>query len=358
MSCDLVWMGDRIVFMEDFNGNFCTGLDRPPGRSDSVASGITGGVLRYFTPDPLPDLLQRCQPLGGFAPVGLSDEIYMSLALAGAASCARGQVDRKQAALFCNLIMGQIDLHTSQDIISLGRQVSPRAVGIRREMVYADALIPSMARQIYAHHECLHDLMESLQDALNRPWEIDVSIVASVVGFFCAQMHPFVDGNGRWTRLMVVSAGAKRGRTIDGMICAIFLNICKSVLANEIWPESRICGLRAYLEASSRFNAVFRQLLSTEFIADMVWLSTSLAGLAKSARLKASFLAKIYSEGDISPEILKKELGISTKVANAYICQAREQCASVFVSDMKINIKPIWSLTSDAAEMAKKTVFY
>jgi hypothetical protein len=45
---------------------FESAIDQPAGRTDAIPSSATGKILRYFTPDPLTDLLDRAQMVEPF----------------------------------------------------------------------------------------------------------------------------------------------------------------------------------------------------------------------------------------------------------------------------------------------------
>lgn len=335
-------------------------VDCPPGRTDAMASAITGGMLRYFTPDPLPTLLKSCRRGAKTSTVAAQVVPDIALALAGPASKRRGRIDGNLAGLHIDVALGRLQLDSAERMIALGQRIGPRSKALRCEMVYADAPIPSLARQIYAHHERLPELMASLYDAFDSPEmaeSLDAVTLTAVTGFFCVQAHPFVDGNGRWSRLIAAAFGAKAGYPTEAMLCALFLNSCEDVLSEHIWPSSRSYGLRDYLYRVNAFTHAFWDVLDRRVVADIEWLNASVLQLAKSPRLGESLLRTLYRNGSMSLVALRKDLNLSAKVANSYCSHVLTECACATVDAESIGITPVWELISEAAGSARKSVF-
>lgn len=339
------------------SGSYLSGIDRPTGRSDAVTSGITGGILRYFTPDPLPDLLARCVRANDAMPTESQSAYGLALALAGPASLRHGKIEHRLAALYCDVVTNNIRFPDKQSLILLGQQGNSRGNRLRREMVYADALIPTMARQIYAHHDQLPELLDSLWVGFRQPNSVDGVAHAAVTGFFCAQVHPFLDGNGRWSRLVAAAAAARVGRPVDAMLCALYLNLCKDVLTKQVWPATRAYGLRAYIDSAHKFTEAFSAVADPRSIAVIESLNEALMRLAPNARLGSRMMCRLYSHGELPMDVVKHELNLSSKVVASCLDRIGESCGDQVLDGSSIKIQKIWEILLESAKQAKRSTF-
>lgn len=228
---------------------FPTAIDRPAGRFEGSVSGITGQPLRYFIPDPLPELLRRC---GGFKHRRKAGQNDIPTALLLARAAARrgiaGRVDESQARRFCELIIGARNCSSVDTMKRLGAEIRSRNDGFREEIAYAGGNVASAAKIIFAPHGCIPELFYSLSEGFDGiTVDDDPGLVAAITGFFCVRMHPFLDGNGRWSRLIAATAGMRAGSITPAMSSVVFQNCAKQDLVDAVWEEACNSGLREYL---------------------------------------------------------------------------------------------------------------
>lgn len=349
---------DRRALMD-----FTTAIDHPAGRVEGAVSALTGQPLRYFVPDPLPELLQRC---GGnrLTRECMPEDVPVALALARAAAhrSITGKADEAQARGFCELILGTRNYPSLEALIQLGTEISSRNQGIREEIVYAGGTVPSAAKIIFAPHGFLPQLMDSLSAGLDTvDPESDPGVVAAVTGFFCVSTHPFLDGNGRWSRQVAVAAGMRAGLVTPAMSAAIFQTVGKQKLADDVWPETRYAGLRKFLELSLQFEEVLMAQLRENGIAHVsgaVW-----AQLRKAVKGRLAFqevVVALFACGGMRSERLRELCGLSQKAMRgvfARVIQESDGRVDVDVDGVNVSTRRLHEAIEQAVQIAKDAVF-
>jgi hypothetical protein len=290
-------------------------LDSATGRTDAVPSGISGCPLRYFTPYPLELLLERCRGLE--TRWQDEDDFFLPLALARAASGhgTSRKVDEQQVRRLGATLLSRAVPRTSEALFELVPSIAPKAGKLREQIVFSGGPSASHANHIYAPHGALPELLESLLAALGSDLkEISPTAVSALVGFFCVHMHPFVDGNGRWSRVVAVSAGAQAGSATSAIIGAIVQCHGSVKLADDIWPVTRSYGLRGYLQFVHAFETEFRSSLVRSAIPEEArHLSQEIMGACKDRRRAARILIELYASTQIPLANLRTALGLSQR---------------------------------------------
>ncbi len=238
------------------------GMRTPPGRIDMIPSAVTGVPLKYFTPDLLPDLIERCSSFVSVPEVGAKDPALMLMFL-GHLSRVRGDTtDPAYSKLLGQAFFGRLDCTDTNAMVRLGASISPRASGLRQEIAFVGAPTASQAKLVFPSHECLPELLASLAGSFAKPPKgMDAAVFAALVAFFAVHAHPFKDGNGRWSRLLAVQAGAALGAGDSGLVAALFQSTFKYELAFSIWPKAYLSGLGEYLDASRSFEESLREAI-------------------------------------------------------------------------------------------------
>lgn len=240
------------------------GINMPLGRFDVIPSGVTGRPLHYFTPEPLPILLERSLAECSGEMQERNNPALTLLLARSAATDHAGNVDVVQAKRIAQVAFGHVLWTDLESILKLGSDISPAAKKLRQEIVFSGAASASASGHVYPPHEAVPALLESLADGLKfPPIGMDATVFSAVVGFFCVHVHPFIDGNGRWARALSVQAGTLMKGSDSGTISAIFQNKFKHLLANSIWPTARRTGLKEYLQTAKSFEAVLRNGIDT-----------------------------------------------------------------------------------------------
>lgn len=230
------------------------GLDMPTGRTVSIPSSITCQPVNYFIPAPLSELLARCPSVAGPQELETGKEIEAAALLHLAAR--RGYIgvrDPVQAGLLFDLLWQPSPIESPADVHALAARIDPRAQDLRRQIVFTGSRVASDAVHVYAPHEAVPELIEQLVEGLQLEASgIHVADRVSVLGFFCVHAHPFRDGNGRWTRALILAA--ERRALIRTIAAMSFQTLCMQPLAEIIWPLTRTQGLRAYLAACRTYT--------------------------------------------------------------------------------------------------------
>lgn len=230
----------------------------PVGRFDAIQSSLTGKLLRYFTPNPLPDLIREWGKTTA-PPSRLTDENDTAIALLlmrpAAAHALTSSYDLHQAQRFGEVIFGRLQAESPTDLISLGTAISPKVGGLREEIVFSGGPNASHAKHIFAPYGVLLEQIEYFSRGIKTvPSAIDPGVGANIVGFCGAHLHPFTDGNGRWSRLLAAQTARRARNPAAGLLSAAFQSWCKEFLTQEIWPASRHEGLELYLDIGKQFE--------------------------------------------------------------------------------------------------------
>jgi len=341
--------------------NFPAAMDRPAGRVEGTVSGINGQPLRYFVPDTLPELLQRCSGFKHERECGKND-VPMALTLARAAARRRiaGKVDEVQARRFCDLIIGARAYASADAMKRLGIEISSRNHGLREEIVYAGGTIPSAAKIIFAPHGYVPALFDSLSEGLDAiTFDDDAGLTAAVTGFFCVSMHPFLDGNGRWSRLIAVEAGMRAGFIASAMSSAVFQNAAKQELADDVWPRTRHSGLREYLELSLRFEKSLLAQLAERGIArasDAIWSQLKQSVRGRLALQEAAL--GLFAGQRLAIGRLRELCGASERAMNGMIERLLHESGGLLeLEATHLTMRPLHESMEKAIQAATGIVF-
>lgn len=331
-----------------------TGIDSPAGRLDTIPSSLTGGMLRYFTPEPLSELLERCKAFAAeIAPVEVVSADGLPFLISGALSLRGGQLDQRQSALLVDVALGNTQLESVPDLLAVGRRLGVRPE-MRREMVYADAPIPSLASVIFAHHEAIPSLMDSLVDATSRArGEFHPYLVAVVTGFFCVHVHPFLDGNGRWSRVVAAATGVSSQALWESYIGALYMSACKEDLARTAWAGARNSGLREYVERALCFRKAFLENAEA-LIGDTERIFFMVSCFSKTRSCRRELLTAIYSKGMVNAESIRIFCNVSRKVADGRISELQKHAESYSAEDSGAFIRPPWQALLRVSDRARR----
>lgn len=332
------------------------GIDSPTGRIDTIPSSLTGGMLRYFTPYPLKDLLESSQAFAvHIDPMEDAHVESLPLLISGALSFRGGQFDQRQSSLLVDINLGKMSVQSVSDLLAFASRLGIRMPIVRREMVYADAPIPSMASIIFAHHESVPALVESLVAGMNREGEeIHPYLAAIITGFFCAHVHPFLDGNGRWSRMVAAATGARLQAFAESYLGALYISACKNELIRDVWSRTRIYGIREYVERALLFRKKFLGEIKGFVIEDTNNLLSEISSITKTRSSRRELLMAIYSNGGFGPESMRAACNVSRKVADGRVAELRRIARSYCDDDRAHSFTPPWQAILDACSQARR----
>lgn len=332
-----------------------TGIDSPAGRLDTIPSSLTGGMLRYFTPEPLSELLERCKVFAAeIAPVEVVSADGLPLLISGALSLRGRRLDQRQSALLVEIALGNTPVKSLPDLLSLGRRLGVLVPEIRQEMVFADAPIPSLASIIFAHHEAVPSLMESLVAGMSRAEEeIHPYLVAIVAGFFGVHLHPFLDGNGRWSRVVAAATGINSHAFRESYVGALYMSACKDELVRKVWVRARTSGIREYVERGLCFRKFFLEEVAECLVGDTERVFSTVSKFSKTRSCRHELLTALYSKGGMNADSIRMACNVSRKVADGRILELQGLAESYRSESSGAFIRPPWQALLRASDRAR-----
>lgn len=319
------------------------GCDIPPGRTDRVVSGITGKPLVYFTPDPLPELLGRFLS-SSTAPLPTPEGTDAAFLLARSAAQRNiGGIDINLATCFCEILSDTRQLATTADIFRTGATLSPRSASLRQEIVFSGGPIASFSDQIFAPPSELPRLMQALADTMegltNGDGHVNPILLAAIVGFYSVHTHPFLDANGRWSRLQSAYAAKTVGSPLTALISATMQSSARNRLAKEIWPATRRLGFRDYFVFAVRYHEAFLQKMRpTLLIASQV--HKELKKSISNKRAMTATMIELHTTGRLALSDLRTRASLSMKAASGVasrIIEATGECELATASAIQIH---------------------
>lgn len=290
-------------------------LDKPAASEIAVPSSITGNILRFHTPIRLSELLARaaCQEPASSPTFGRWLQLAL-LVLASRRGASR-ESDLAQLSRLRDIQESRRSLSSTADLLALAFEIDARNKGLREATAYAGGPTSSQAHLIYTPHSAIGPLFEDLAKCSAMPDPgVDGGAATSITMFFCTHLHPFIDGNGRWSRIVALSMGAKS--SFPAALGALIYQ--QSILhgsANDVWEDVRRFGLRTYLDRSSRYvKHLCQDLLGAEMEAVAEALGQAIVARSRNPSHAKSVFARLLL-GPVSVASLKKDLGLSERSA-------------------------------------------
>lgn len=336
-------------------------VDRPAGAFHALPSALTGKALRYFVPSALITLIEDSAPKRtNRSIVAATPEACLLLLRAASRRTSAHTEDAAQAQRMSGLLLDGQPILTVEGLLSLGAQISPSSRQIRSEMAYSGGPTASTARHLYAPHSAIPDLLASLSDSLNNPWANVPSVVTTAItGFFCAHTHPFLDGNGRWSRLVALSSGIARSDYLGTMINVAMQNTCVRPLARKVWETSRTQGLRNYLDASLDFE---RALLTNPGFCAALRASHSIASAMRHAipgrRQRHATLHRLHADSSMMFNDFRRTCGLSERAVSGLLQKiASTSEGMIGVDNGTLNLQNLHGTVDDALGKAREIAF-
>ena len=299
------------------------------GRFDSVPSAITGVPLTYFTPAPVNELLRRF----GTAPITRSYSFGSRnpnhcLILVRSASLSSGQVvDIEQARRLAGLWLQPAAWTSVEQLLGFACSISPRVKGLREEISFVGGPTASLAKHIFAPASELSNLVEEIAGSLgSENASVDAAAMSALVGFCAVHAHPFVDGNGRWSRALAMRAGM-RSEVRAAISAIVFLSAENQLLCERIWPDARRAGADTYMAALYAFErTLFVHLDATPKLVGLLDEVNDVVRAAArgSRRLSERLMVQLYAEGGLALAELRAHCGLSTRAATGCAERLRE----------------------------------
>jgi Fic family protein len=227
-----------------------------------------------------------------------------------------------QALRLMSVVFEGLGFRSMDALIQLGGSISPSAKQTREEIVFVGGPSSSAARHIYAPHCAIPELMQGLVDGLSSRAvsDCDPVVAAATVAAFCNYMHPFKDGNGRWSRVVALSAAATGTNAWPGMTVLVFLNACRAKLTDDLFPGATVGGLRSYLAAVSSFeDALTAELESIGAFRAATAIAEMLQAAATRPAKWRLLAVDLFVSGRIEVEEIRRRAGVSKRVAEGFV---------------------------------------
>jgi len=294
----------------------------PIGEHLIVRSQLTGQPLTYFVPYPITQLAAQLKPSSAGTSVPSPMALWLLIPFLCRRNCrVPGFIEPAMIRAHAALMAGQLVLQSIEDLAGLAAGLDPKVRGLRQQICYAGGKTPSAAQRIYAPASDLPTLMDALLEFLQRndltQW--DALEVAVLTEEYAVRTHPFVDGNGRWSRVLAVYAGARSGDRWSGAAAAIFSKAAWE-LARPLLESASNRGLAPYFETVRLFSdTLYAAAVKRGLVADIerlgFILDTAITTPASRHRLLAEFLAR----GTLHADVVQRGLACSQKKAAGVI---------------------------------------
>lgn len=334
-------------------------IDLPLGRFDTIASALTGAPLTYFTPDSAAELIARCAPAPrprppatGFAVADRSQALVLARAAARAASS--GLPDGEQARRLCRQWQRPQAWRRADELVALAATIAPTVRGPRSAIAFAGAPTASLATHIFAPASAVPEGLRSLAEALAGP-AVDATASVALTAFHAIHLHPFADGNGRWARLLALSAGM-RADPRAAWFAAVLLGVENRALCDRVWPQTRRGGAAAYLRGAYEFQRRLGVALDGDSAlgAASSGVNAVLRGAARGSRaLYEDLLVDLYAAGELPLAQVRARCGLSARLAHDLPERLRAGAAGLARVDAdRLDIRPLIERAERAVEVA------
>ncbi len=340
-------------------------IDRPTGRADYAHSAVSGQTLTYFTPDGLGDLLLRCGQRANTSRVELPDDAsHRDAALVLVRAIARRgrpkQVDIPQAQRLSQIILGGLKPQSVNDLVALAGSISARNKAIREQIVFSVGNQPHGNQFVFAPYSEVPALVDDLVQVI-RTFDVDIdpAVGAAVAGYYALHAHPFLDGNGRWSRLVAAHVGSRLGSPLIATLAVAFLSACKDDLVREVWPNTRAFGLRRFLTASLQFERLLLgHMTEANLFQDTHNITYLLRKAMRSRTSGDSVLRVLYSTGEISLVALRSAGSLSVRAADGLIEQIVAGSEGNAIYDRScLKVEPLLAAVDRAIYLSKTQLF-
>lgn len=340
---------------------YAPSVDRSAGAFYALPSALTGKALRYFVPNPLDTLIEDSAPKRtNRSIVAATPEACLLLLRPASRRMSANTEDAAQAQRMTGLLLDGESILTVEDMLRVGSQISSSSRQVRTEMAYSGGPTASTARHLYVPHSAIPDLLASLSDSLKKQWvHVAPIVVTAITGFYCTHVHPFLDGNGRWSRLVALSSGVSRGDCLGAMINVAMQNTCVRPLAREIWEASRTQGLRNYLDASFCFD---RTLLSHSGFCAALQASQSIANAMRQAMpgktQRYANLHRAHASSSIVLSNFRQACGLSERAFSGLLQKIVSTSEGlVDINDHSLDLQGLHAAVDDGLARARKMTF-
>lgn len=285
------------------------------GAITSLPSAISGRTIRLFTPLPVSRLLS-CIARDVEPPVPAHLNEAAAILVGIASRRGFGAIpDLMQSERLLRLLYLGSPIRDETDVLATTASVDPKAGHLRNQMVFSGAPVAVAASQVFAPHERVPDLFDDLVATLQRGRGVlDVAAFSAIVLFFCAHLHPFLDGNGRSMKVLLMRAvPAENFRKISALA---FSSIFMKDLALDIWPRVRGGDLFSLVQIYRRFESLFVEATAENLKGVAIALERVKKGISAGSYLR--LLQCLVVRGGLSRVDARDIMNISERSADRF----------------------------------------
>ncbi|MFC3815291.1 Fic family protein [Lysobacter sp. GCM10012299] len=286
------------------------------------------------------------------APIASREHVLGYLVLARVAG---GELaDQAQARRFALGLLRQQRYATSTDHLQLVGSIVPGITGFREENVFTGGRTAGDAAHLFPPHAALPELMAELDRVPQAAYaDRNPLEVAAMIGFYGAHTHPFLDGNGRWSRLLALASGSLTGDWESSALASVYLQCARDHLCEHVWPKMRLHGLQTYLDGARVFATETRmQLHERRLHAAAVRINGHFKSLSPASAPFEACLADIYAEGRISLATIKDRFGMSDRKLGGFTDRITLSGEDPWVRSVPAGQLSIASLLAEANALA------
>ncbi len=288
----------------------------------SLPSALTGSVLTYTIPRPIAELAAHLRTRVIPAPTRLPHAHWLLLPILADSDGEFGRSGKYSdlGQMHVAALTGKLKIASVCDLIEIGKRLDPRNLGIRKQISFGGGKSASVARFIYPPANVLPGLMSQLSEFLNTNLDDYVATeIAALVGNFAVDMHPFVDGNGRWSRLLTLAVGQRVSAAWEGIAVAALRKRGWSGVKG-ILRESSYKGFARYSELASQFESeLYAKFDECGLIREMESIAEIISTGVRSQLVGAALLGELMWSGQLSGVRLRRVLNCSERKADGLL---------------------------------------
>lgn len=299
-----------------------SGLGRRGPISDWVTmpSALTGASLTYLIPRRISEvarcLATRSKP---------SPDPYTAWALLPVLAHESGEFGSVhsggQLGKMCiEAMTGRLVLKDVTDLVAYGPKLSEKNKGIRRELSFGGGPTASTSQMLYPPANLLPDLLADLSNFLSSDLStLDPLEVSVLTGDYAVAMHPFTDGNGRWSRLLSIASGHLSGGTWESMVAAALRKRGWGSV-KHLLLSARHQGLDKYLSLAHSFeNSLYSQFNEKRLFAISKDIVSLLAPNGSPEGWALYLLERLLWFGSLDASWIRQKLNCSSRKAEGLI---------------------------------------